>query len=210
MSHGQSEDSGGEIGFTTARGRDWPSVRQFNVFVPNRVGGLLDVVRRFESSDNRIVSLTVVDTADCAIIRLVVRDPERAAETLEQARLPYTESDLLVVQLPDGASVARTSEAVRQVEDLLKSMPQIRDVNSVIGYSFLDSYSASNSAFIVAVLQPFEDRTKAADSAQALVAKTFMAGQQIQAATVFPLNLPPVIGLGTGGGFEEVVIKGEI
>jgi len=102
MSHGQGEDSGAEIGFTTARGRDWPSVRQFNVFVANRVGGLLDVVRRFEGTDNRIVSLTVVDTAYCAIIRLVVSDPERAAETLEQARLPYTESDLLVVQLPDG------------------------------------------------------------------------------------------------------------
>src|SRR5262249_21577222 len=102
MSHGQDQDSGADIGFATARGRDWPSVRQFNVFVANRVGGLLRVVRCFEASDNRIVSLTVVDTADCAIIRLVVRDPERAAETLAQARLPYTESDLLVVQLPDG------------------------------------------------------------------------------------------------------------
>src|SRR3954463_9109096 len=98
MSHSQENDSGATIDFSTARGRDWPSVRQFNVFVPNRVGGLLAVVRRFESSDNRIVSLTVVDTADCAIIRLVVRDPERAAETLDQARLPYTESDLLVVK----------------------------------------------------------------------------------------------------------------
>ena len=56
MSHGQDEDSGAAIDFSTARGRDWPSVRQFNVFVPNRVGGLLDVVRRFEGSDNRIVS----------------------------------------------------------------------------------------------------------------------------------------------------------
>jgi hypothetical protein len=102
MSRSQDEDSGAEIGFSTARGRDWPSVRQFNVFVANRVGGLLDVVRRFEASDNRIVSLTVVDTADCAIIRLVLGDPERAVEVLEQARLPYTESDLLVVQLPEG------------------------------------------------------------------------------------------------------------
>ena len=101
MSHGQGNDSGAEIDFSTARGRDWPSVRQFNVFVPNRVGGLLDVVRRFEGSDNRIVSLSVVDTADCAIIRLVVSHPERAAEVLNLARLPYTESDLLVVQLPD-------------------------------------------------------------------------------------------------------------
>jgi len=108
----------------------------------------------------------------------------------------------VVVQLPNGASVARTADAVHQVEDILKTMPQVRDVTSIVGYSFLDSYSASNSAFMVAVLQPFEDRTKAADSAQALIGKTFMAGLQIQAATVFPLNLPPVIGLGTNGGFE--------
>jgi hypothetical protein len=101
MSHG--EDSGAEIGFSTARGRDWPSVRQFNVFIANRVGGLLDVVRRFETTDNRIVSLNVVDSADCAIIRMVLSDPERALEIFEQARLPVTESDLLVVQLPEGA-----------------------------------------------------------------------------------------------------------
>ena len=77
-------------------------MRQFNVFVANRVGGLLDVVRRFEQSDNHIVSLTVIDTADCAIIRMVLSYPERAAETFNLAKLPYTESDLLVVELPDG------------------------------------------------------------------------------------------------------------
>ncbi|HZT81993.1 MAG TPA: acetolactate synthase [Gemmataceae bacterium] len=102
MSHGQDEGGGAGINFETARGRDWPSVRQFNVFVANRVGGLLDVVRRFETTDIRIVSLTVVDSADCAIIRMVLSDPERAREVFEQARLPITESDLLVVQLPEG------------------------------------------------------------------------------------------------------------
>lgn len=102
MNHSLGDDEGSHVGFATARGRDWPSVRQFNVFVPNRVGGLLDVVRRFEASDNRIISLTVVDTADCAIIRLVCSYPERAAEVLEQAKLPFAESDLLVVQLPEG------------------------------------------------------------------------------------------------------------
>ena len=95
-------DEGAEVGYSTARGRDWPSVRQFNVFVENRLGGLLNVVRRFETSDNRIVSLTVVDSADCAIIRMVLKDPERALEVFKQANLPVTESDLLVVQLPDG------------------------------------------------------------------------------------------------------------
>src|SRR5262245_28739782 len=102
MSQGQDEDSGSAIGFETARGRDYPSVRQFNVFVENRVGNLLSVVRRFEASDNRIVSLTIVDSADCAIIRMVLADPERAREIFDRHGLPCTESDLLVVGLPDG------------------------------------------------------------------------------------------------------------
>src|ERR1700733_15379031 len=99
---GHNDDSGAGIDVETMRGRDWPSVRQFNVFVANRLGGLADVVRRFETTDIHIVSLTVVDSADCAIIRLVLSDPERAKEIFEQANLPVTESDLLVVQLPDG------------------------------------------------------------------------------------------------------------
>ncbi len=95
-------DEGAEVGYSTARGRDWPSVRQFNVFLENRLGALLNVVRRFETTDIRIVSLTVVDSADCAIIRMVLSDPERALEIFAQGKFPVTESDLLVVQLPDG------------------------------------------------------------------------------------------------------------
>src|SRR5438094_10665199 len=95
---------GGESGidYATARGRDWPSVRQFNVFLENRVGALLDVVRRFETTDIRIVALTVVDLGDCAITRIVLSDPERALEIFRQADIPVTESDLLVVALPSG------------------------------------------------------------------------------------------------------------
>jgi hypothetical protein len=102
MSDGEGEDSGSAVGFSTMRGRDWPSVRQFNVLLENRLGSLLALVRRFETTDNRIVSLTVVDSADCAIIRIVLSDPERALEIFQQAGLPVTESDLLVVQLPEG------------------------------------------------------------------------------------------------------------
>ena len=102
MSNGLDEGSGAGIGFATARGRDYPSVRQFNVFVENRVGNLLAVVRRFESTDIRIVAMTVVDSADCAIIRMVLSDPERAKEIFDLAGLPFTESDLLVVELPRG------------------------------------------------------------------------------------------------------------
>jgi hypothetical protein len=90
-----------EVGYSTARGRDWPSVRQFSVFLENRVGVMLDLVRKFEASNNRIVALTVVENADCAIIRIVLKDPERAREIFDLSKLPAIESDLLVVQLPE-------------------------------------------------------------------------------------------------------------
>jgi hypothetical protein len=101
MSYGGDEGEG--VGLATARGRDWPSVRQFNVFLANRLGALLNLVRHFETTDNRIIALTVIDSADCAIVRLVLSDPERAYEILERAKLPFAESDLLVVTLPEGA-----------------------------------------------------------------------------------------------------------
>ena len=69
MSYADDDEAG--IGLGTARGRDWPSVRQFNVFLANRLGALLDLVRAFETTSVKIVALTVVESADCAIIRIV-------------------------------------------------------------------------------------------------------------------------------------------
>jgi hypothetical protein len=113
MSYGE----GASLGYSTARGRDWPSVRQYSVFLENRVGAMMDLVRKFEASNNRIVALSVVDSADCAIIRVVVSEPERARETLEFAKLPFLESDLLVVQLPDDPQpLARICKALLAAE----------------------------------------------------------------------------------------------
>jgi hydrophobe/amphiphile efflux-1 (HAE1) family protein len=108
----------------------------------------------------------------------------------------------LNIQLPDGASVARTGETARQVEQILKSMPQVQDVFAVIGFSLLDSANESNAAFMLAKLKPFADRRSAQDSAQALIRKTFEEAQQIRTASIVAFNLPPIIGLSTSGGFE--------
>jgi hydrophobe/amphiphile efflux-1 (HAE1) family protein len=106
------------------------------------------------------------------------------------------------VQLPDGASVARTSEVTKRVESQLKQMPAVEHTLSIIGFSLLDGASEPNNAFMVARLKPFADRKAAADSAQALIRQTFGAGSQIRQANVLPFNLPPIIGLSTSGGFE--------
>jgi len=108
----------------------------------------------------------------------------------------------LNVQLPDGASVSRTSETMRVVEATLKKMPQVQDVFAVIGFSLLDGANEPNTAFAVAKLKPFTDRPAAADSAQALIRRTFAEGAQIRTANIVAFNLPPIIGLSTSGGFE--------
>lgn len=108
----------------------------------------------------------------------------------------------IAVQLPDAASVARTSEVTKQVETLLKQIPAIEHVLSIIGFSLLDGGNQPNSAFIVARMKPFADRTAASDSVQATIRRTFNAGAQIREANILPFNLPPIIGLSTSGGFE--------
>ena len=108
----------------------------------------------------------------------------------------------IFIQLPDGASVPRTRATAAEVEALLKTMPEIQDMLAIVGYSMLDSGVESNAAFMVAKLRPFADRTAAASSAQALIGRTFIGAQQIRTASIFPANLPPIIGLSTQGGFE--------
>src|SRR4051794_3330830 len=108
----------------------------------------------------------------------------------------------IAVQLPDGASVARTSAVVKQVEDILEKLPGREHTLSIIGFSLLDGANEPNSAFMVVRLKPFHDRTDVAQSVQALISQTFRAAAPIRQASVSPFNLPPIIGLSTSGGFE--------
>jgi hypothetical protein len=89
-------------GFSTMRGRNYPSIRQFTVFMENRVGQLLEVIRRFEGSRVRIVALSINDSAECAFVRFLLSHPEQGREILERAGLALIESDLLGVELPQG------------------------------------------------------------------------------------------------------------
>ena len=96
-----SDDSAG-TGLSTMRGRSYPSIRQFTVFLENRVGQLLEVVRRFEGTEVKIVALSINDSAECAFVRFLVSHPEEGREILERAGLAIIETDLIGVELPEG------------------------------------------------------------------------------------------------------------
>ena len=79
-----------------------PLVKQFSVFLENKVGALLNLTRTLGEANVHICGLSVVDTADSAVIRMVVDDPDQCREALRKARLPVNESSLVVVELLRG------------------------------------------------------------------------------------------------------------
>ncbi len=108
-------------------------------------------------------------------------------------------------QLPPGASVSRTREVVRQVEEIVRRNDAVLGTLGIVGFSLIDGGAQSNSAFIVVRMKPFGDRKTVERSVQTAIGQVFGAGQAIRTANVFAFNLPPIIGLGTGGGFEYVL-----
>ena len=96
------ESGGSEIEYETMQGRNWPSVTQFSVFLENRVGQLQEVVRAFQGSKVQISALSISDSADCCIVRLILSHPEQGREILALKKMPYAESELLVAELPNG------------------------------------------------------------------------------------------------------------
>ncbi len=104
-------------GYSTMRGRNYPSIRQFTVFLENRVGQLLEVIRRFEGSKVRIVALSINDSAECAFVRFLLSHPEQGREILERAGLALIETDLIGVELPTGdQALLRICTALLQAE----------------------------------------------------------------------------------------------
>lgn len=85
----------------TARGQSWPCLRQFCVFMENRVGALHNLLREVEQHDLRIVALSVVDTVDFAVARVMVDKTDRAREIFDLAGLTFAENDIIGVELPD-------------------------------------------------------------------------------------------------------------
>ncbi|MEO8496302.1 MAG: acetolactate synthase [Planctomycetota bacterium] len=115
------------LDFATIRGRDYPTIRQFTVFLENRVGQLLEVVRRFEGSKVRIVAFSINDATECAFVRFLLSHPEQGREILERAGLAMIESDLIGIELPDGPQpLLQVCTALLQAEiNIVQAYPLI-------------------------------------------------------------------------------------
>jgi len=106
---------------------------------------------------------------------------------------------MVVIQAPQGASIDYTMNIVRQVEDIIKKMPETDRFFAAGGFGF--SGSAPNQGIMFLSLKDWTQRPGPEHSAQALVGQMFGAFSQITGAMVFPFLPPSINGLGQFGGF---------
>ena len=92
------------------------AVKQFSVFTANRLGRLHDLVGLLNSHQVHVLALTVFDTTDSAIIRLVTDDPEKTRELLHINEFAFTESDSVVVEVDSATELNGLMTALLEAE----------------------------------------------------------------------------------------------
>jgi multidrug efflux pump len=103
------------------------------------------------------------------------------------------------VQLPPGATQARTLAAMQQAEGFFLKQPETQDMVSVLGFSF--SGTGQNAALAFVPLKDWKERHGAEHSAQSLAGRAFGALMGVRDAFIFALSPPPIPELGNATGF---------
>jgi hypothetical protein len=91
-------------------------VKQFSVFAENRVGRLYDLTGVLKDNNVHIIAITVLDTTDSAILRLIVDDPDKARELMVNNDFPYTECDVLAIEITDESDLKGVLAALFEAE----------------------------------------------------------------------------------------------
>src|SRR5882672_10735475 len=108
----------------------------------------------------------------------------------------------VAVRLPDGASLERTDRLVGQVETILQANAGVEAVTTFGGLDRLTNTINSNVSTVIALLKPWDERTAMHLDQQAILRQVQPKLARLQSGIVFGFGLPPILGLGTAGGFE--------
>jgi HAE1 family hydrophobic/amphiphilic exporter-1 len=110
------------------------------------------------------------------------------------------------LQLPDGASMQRTSVAAADVEKIIQKTPGVEYVSTIVGYSMLSGVNSTYSAFFFVTLKDWKDRGKHPEESYEAIKAHIQSGlSKITAGTAFSFPPPAILGVGTSGGFTFVL-----
>jgi hydrophobic/amphiphilic exporter-1 (mainly G- bacteria), HAE1 family len=109
---------------------------------------------------------------------------------------------IVVIQLPDGSSLARTDAVVKRASQIIKETPGVTDAVAFAGFSGATFTNASNAGVIFARFDSFEHRLEQHLPANAIIGSLFGRLQAIQEAFIIAIPPPPIRGIGNAGGFK--------
>ena len=113
---------------------------------------------------------------------------------------------IAVIQLPPGASLARTDEVNRRAAEIARQVPGVAGAVNVVGFSGATFTNAPNSGALFVVLEPFAQRAHdPRKSASAVLRELYSRFASIQEALIFVVPPPPVQGIGNAGGFRMMI-----
>jgi HAE1 family hydrophobic/amphiphilic exporter-1 len=109
------------------------------------------------------------------------------------------------LQLPNSASLQRTTQVVENVEQILHNTPGVEYSTSVVGFSLLSFVRTSYNAFFFVTLKPWDDRASRTEQFQAIKAHLNQELSKLPAAVAFSFSPPAIPGVGTSGGFTFIL-----
>jgi HAE1 family hydrophobic/amphiphilic exporter-1 len=112
---------------------------------------------------------------------------------------------ITVVQLPAGASLARTDAVARRVSETILAHPGVRDTVAIVGLDASTFTNASNGAAIFVPMRPFKWRAERGLTAERILGELQQQLYQIKEANIFLVQPPPVRGVGTAGGWKMYI-----
>ncbi|MEX2963119.1 efflux RND transporter permease subunit [Microbulbifer sp. TYP-18] len=110
------------------------------------------------------------------------------------------------VQLTEGASLTRTGPVVDQIRKIMESDPEMAHVLAVPGFNILSNSVNSNTAFMIGILLPWDERTERNQHQMAVMQRLQKQVMAVSQARVMVFPSPPLPGLGTIGGFEFILL----
>lgn len=109
------------------------------------------------------------------------------------------------LQLPNAASLGRTNEAAKHIEDILSQTPGVRYSTSIVGFSLLSYVRASYNAFFFVTLKPWNDRKQREEQYQVIKQRLNQELSKLPEGVSFAFSPPAIPGVGTSGGFTFVL-----
>ncbi|AFD09195.1 efflux RND transporter permease subunit [Solitalea canadensis] len=110
---------------------------------------------------------------------------------------------MLNIQLPDAASLNRSDEVARKIEQIMSKIDGVQYYSTIMGYSMITGSYSTNTAFVFVALKPWEERKHTVFDIIKQTNSEF--AREITEATAIAFGPPPIVGLGTGAGFTIMI-----